>query len=92
MAHKSKTRTCKTTFYRGEESLDGATGGARLGLSISRRAVPLPHGEITAENASPGLRVNIVIPAHSDTYSDAIWRGLSTTSDALALRRCFWPC
>ncbi len=45
-----------------DESRDGATGGARLGLSIARRAVPLHHSEITAENASPGLRMNIIIP------------------------------
>jgi two-component system sensor histidine kinase CpxA len=49
-------------FFRVDESRDGAGGGTGLGLSIARRAVLLHHGEITAENASPGLRVNLVIP------------------------------
>jgi signal transduction histidine kinase len=49
-------------FFRVDESRDGAGGGAGVGLSIARRAVLLHHGEIIAENASPGLRVNIVIP------------------------------
>jgi signal transduction histidine kinase len=49
-------------FFRVDESRDGAAGGTGLGLSIARRAVLLHHGEITAENASPGLQVNIVIP------------------------------
>jgi two-component system sensor histidine kinase CpxA len=49
-------------FFRVDESRDGATGGAGLGLSIARRAVLLHHGEIIAENASPGLRVRTTIP------------------------------
>jgi signal transduction histidine kinase len=49
-------------FFRIDESRDGATGGTGLGLSIARRAVLLHHGSITAANASPGLRVDIVIP------------------------------
>jgi signal transduction histidine kinase len=49
-------------FFRVDESRDSAAGGSGLGLSIARRAVLLHHGEITAENATPGLRVNIVIP------------------------------
>jgi signal transduction histidine kinase len=49
-------------FFRVDESRDEAAGGTGLGLSIARRAVLLHHGEITAENASPGLLVEIVIP------------------------------
>ncbi len=49
-------------FFRVDESRDGAGGGTGLGLFIARRAVLLHHGEITAVNASPGLRVNLVIP------------------------------
>ncbi len=49
-------------FFRVDESRNGGAGGVGLGLSIARRAVLLYHGEITAENASPGLRVEIVIP------------------------------
>jgi len=49
-------------FFRVEESRDGATGGVGLGLSIARRAVLLHHGSLTAENADPGLQVNVTIP------------------------------
>jgi len=49
-------------FFRVEESRDGATGGVGLGLSIARRAVQLHHGSLTAENADPGLQVNVMIP------------------------------
>lgn len=49
-------------FFRVDGSRDSASGGTGLGLSIARRAVLLHHGTIVAENASPGLRVRIVIP------------------------------
>jgi len=49
-------------FFRVEESRDTATGCVGLGLSIARRAVLLHHGAVTAENANPGLQVNITIP------------------------------
>lgn len=48
-------------FFRVEESRDD-TGGVGLGLSIARRAVRLHRGTIIAENASPGLRVQISLP------------------------------
>jgi signal transduction histidine kinase len=31
-------------------------------LSIAKRAIELHHGHIVAQNASPGLRVEITIP------------------------------
>lgn len=49
-------------FLHVEEARDGKSGGMGLGLSIAKRAVQLHHGVITAENASPGLRVRIVLP------------------------------
>jgi two-component system sensor histidine kinase CpxA len=49
-------------LFRVNESRDSAAGGIGLGLSIARRAVLLHHGEITAENAHPGLRVKITLP------------------------------
>jgi len=49
-------------FFRVEESRDTQCGGSGMGLSIAKRAVQLHHGTITAENASPGLRIRIVIP------------------------------
>lgn len=49
-------------FFRVDESRDAATGGMGLGLSIAQRAVQLHGGTITAENATPGLRVTISLP------------------------------
>lgn len=49
-------------FFRVEEARDALGGGSGLGLSIAKRAVQVHHGTITAENASPGLRVQIRIP------------------------------
>jgi signal transduction histidine kinase len=49
-------------FFRVEEARDAKGGGSGIGLSIAKRAVQLHHGTITAENASPGLRVQITIP------------------------------
>jgi signal transduction histidine kinase len=49
-------------FFCVDESRGGAERGAGLGLSIARRAVSLHRGEISADNASPGLRVRIAIP------------------------------
>jgi signal transduction histidine kinase len=49
-------------FFRVEESRDANSGGSGLGLSIAKRAVQVHHGFIAAENASPGLRVQIKIP------------------------------
>jgi signal transduction histidine kinase len=49
-------------FFRVEEARDALGGGSGLGLSIAKRAVQVHHGTITAENASPGLRVQIKIP------------------------------
>lgn len=49
-------------FYRLDEARAGHTGGVGLGLAIAQRAVSLHHGSVTAENASPGLRVTIILP------------------------------
>jgi signal transduction histidine kinase len=49
-------------FFRVEEARNTNGGGSGLGLSIAKRAVHLHHGSITAENATPGLRVTIAIP------------------------------
>ena len=52
-------------FFRVEEARDAASGGIGLGLSIASRAVQLHQGTIIVENAHPGLRVTINIPASS---------------------------
>jgi signal transduction histidine kinase len=49
-------------FFRAEESRDPNSGGIGLGLAIAMRAVQLHQGAITAENAKPGLKVQIVLP------------------------------
>jgi len=49
-------------FFRVDEARDAMSGGSGLGLSIAKQAVQVHQGTITAENASPGLRVKIAIP------------------------------
>jgi signal transduction histidine kinase len=56
-------------FFRVEEARNSNGGGSGLGLSIAKRAVELHHGSIVATNASPGLRVEIVIPLVLSTIS-----------------------
>jgi two-component system sensor histidine kinase CpxA len=50
-------------FFRVDEARLASTGGVGLGLSIVRRVVELHQGSATAQNAHPGLRVTIVLPA-----------------------------
>jgi two-component system sensor histidine kinase CpxA len=56
-------------FVRVDESRDVATGAVGLGLAITRRAVLLHHGVVTAENVCPGLQVAIEIPSVSKIRS-----------------------
>lgn len=49
-------------FFRTDESRDSDRGGVGLGLSITRRAVALHGGRVTARNAGPGLKVVIELP------------------------------
>lgn len=49
-------------FFRVEEARNTNGGGSGLGLSIAKRAVHVHRGSIEAENATPGLRITIVIP------------------------------
>ena len=49
-------------FFRVDEERDTNTGSVGLGLSIAKRAVHLHRGTIIAENAFPGLRVQLRIP------------------------------
>ena len=52
-------------FFRVEEARNAMGGGSGLGLSIAKQAVQVHRGTITAENASPGLRVQIILPLSS---------------------------
>jgi signal transduction histidine kinase len=56
-------------FFRVEEARDAMGGGSGLGLSIAKHAVQVHKGTITAENASPGLRVRITIPFSSQAVA-----------------------
>ncbi len=50
-------------FYRVEDDRSRSGGGVGLGLSITRRAIVLHGGEVSAGNAGPGLAVTIELPA-----------------------------
>ena len=50
-------------FFRVDLSRDENTGGLGLGLAIARRAIRVHHGDITAENVSPGALLRIRIPS-----------------------------
>jgi len=50
-------------FFRVGQARDEDSGGIGLGLSIAKRSIRLHRGTILAENAGPGLRVRIAIPA-----------------------------
>ena len=52
-------------FFRVEASRDSAEGGVGLGLAIARRAVSVHNGNMFAENANPGLRVTMRLPANA---------------------------
>ena len=54
-------------FFRVETARDTNGGGSGLGLSIAKRAIQLHRGAISAQNASPGLRVQITIPIADHT-------------------------
>ena len=50
-------------FYRVHSDRNRGNGGVGLGLSIAKRAISLHQGELRARNVSPGLEVEIEIPA-----------------------------
>lgn len=52
-------------FYRVDEHRARNHGGVGLGLAIAKRAVAVHHGDIRARNASPGLALEIRLPAPS---------------------------
>ena len=56
-------------FFRVDNDRSRSSGGVGLGLSIARRAIDLHFGRIGAENARPGLRVVIELPAATDEPS-----------------------
>jgi signal transduction histidine kinase len=54
-------------FYRVETDRGRTSGGVGLGLAIAKRAVDLHHGLLRAANVSPGLLVEIELPAPAKT-------------------------
>jgi two-component system, OmpR family, sensor histidine kinase CpxA len=55
-------------FYRVADARDRQSGGSGLGLSITRRAVEIHGGSVTAANiAGGGLSVEIVLPLSSNS-------------------------
>jgi two-component system sensor histidine kinase CpxA len=50
-------------FYRVEDDRSRSGGGVGLGLAITRRAIALHGGVVSASNANPGLVVTIELPA-----------------------------
>jgi two-component system sensor histidine kinase CpxA len=52
-------------FYRVDSDRNRLSGGLGLGLAIARRSVELHKGKLTAQNAHPGLLVNIELPVAS---------------------------
>lgn len=53
-------------FYRVDGSRSRESGGAGLGLALAREAAIQHGGNIAAENALPGLRVTVTLPAGED--------------------------
>jgi signal transduction histidine kinase len=62
-------------FFRVEEAREEETGGVGLGLSIAKRAVRLHRGTIVAENACPGLSVQIYLPTAIPETSETMQPG-----------------
>ncbi len=55
-------------FYRGEKSRNRATGGAGLGLAISKGIVEAHRGQISAENTGQGARFYFTLPVSHQNY------------------------
>lgn len=62
-------------FYRVDSDRGRTSGGVGLGLSITRRAVELHGGKVSAKNVSPGLEVTITLPSVSLEHADAGGQG-----------------
>ncbi|HBS41753.1 MAG TPA: hypothetical protein DEA26_03665 [Oceanospirillales bacterium] len=49
-------------FTQVDSARDHATGGYGIGLALVKRIVELHHGEVTASNTYPGLKVTLSLP------------------------------
>ncbi len=52
-------------FYRVDSSRARASGGVGLGLALAREAALSHGGGIAAANAAPGLKLTVILPAHT---------------------------
>jgi len=59
-------------FYRVQPEGAPNTGGAGLGLSIAQRAIAVHGGSIHAQNAKPGLCMEIRLPGVRDASANSI--------------------
>lgn len=59
---ESALRDIFRAFYRVESSGERSSEGTGLGLAIAQRAIAVHRGTISAENANPGLLVEIRLP------------------------------
>ena len=48
-------------FYRGDESRTSTTGGAGLGLAITKEIIELHNGKISVKNDDEYIEVDIVL-------------------------------
>ncbi|MDR1312822.1 MAG: HAMP domain-containing protein [Deltaproteobacteria bacterium] len=54
-------------FYRVDGSRARASGGVGLGLALARETAVQHGGNVVAENALPGLKVTVTLPAYSES-------------------------
>ena len=67
-----KLRMIFEKFYRADESRGSQTGGAGLGLAISKDIVELHHGSIHAESENSQTKFVVVLPGKETEIKDEV--------------------